>query len=155
MKDLILTRYYMPDCTLGTITGDDGLDIVTMERPWELNRPFYSCVPEGEYRVTRDSRPSHNHTFCLVNHNLGVYKYPTDGRRDSILIHVGNKVSDFAGCIGPGTHFGTKAPTAGYSAEGENIVMGSMNAYRRLNKYIGDDQEFTLVIRQYTPEPWR
>ena len=147
MKELVLTRYYLPDCTLGTLFGDDGLDLVTMEQPWNGNKPFKSCVPEGEYRVSRDSRPSHRHTFCLVNHNLYVYKYPTDGRRDSILIHVGNRVKDIVGCIAVGTEPGILGM--------ENAVMNSVAAYRQLNGYIGKDQEFTLVIRQYTPEPWR
>lgn len=155
MKDLILTRFYLPKCTLGVMTGDDGLDIKIMERPWKQNKPFESCVPEGTYTVIRDERPSHKYTFCLINEDLDVYRYPSSGKRDSILIHVGNKVEDVVGCLAPGVMFGTKAPAAGYNADGENVVLRSADGFRKLNGYIGGDQEFQLTIRQYVPEMWR
>lgn len=147
MKELVLTRYYMPDCTLGVMTGDDGLELKTIERPWIQNKGFESCVPEGDYLVLRDSRPAHSHTFNLVNEDLDVYRYPTNGKRDSILIHTGNWVKDIVGCIAPGLAFAVM--------KGENAVTQSVAAYRMLNMYVGKDKEFNLTIRQYMPEPWR
>lgn len=155
MKDLVLTRYYLPDMTLGVLTGDDGLDLVTMEQPWRHNKPFHSCIPEGTYLVIRDSRPSHKRTFCLISKQNGVARYAARDMRDSILIHVGNKVTDIEGCIAPGQSFGTKSPATGYSTDGENVVLSSANAFRELDKYIGDDDSFRIIIRQYKPEPWR
>ena len=147
MKDLVLTRFYMPDCTLGVMTGDDGLDLKTIERPWLQNKPFESCVPEGDYHVIRDNRPSRGPTFCLINEDLDVYRYPESGKRDSILIHVGNWVKDIVGCIAPGRSFAVM--------RGENAVARSVAAYRVLNLYIGRDKEFKLTIRQYKPAEWR
>ncbi len=147
MKELVLTRYYLPDCTLGTLTGDEGLTLATIERPWLQNKPFVSCVPEGDYKVIRDTRPNRGPTFCLINHNLDVYRYPEYRKRDSILIHVGNWVKDIEGCIAPGRMFAILG--------GENAVAQSVVAWRMLNKYVGKDQEFKLIIRQYRPECWR
>ncbi len=147
MKELVLTRYYLPTCTLGKLTGDEGLNIRTIERPWLQNQPFVSCVPEGDYKVIRDNRPSRGPTFCLINEDLNVYRYPATGKRDSILIHVGNWVSDIEGCIAPGQAFSVM--------RGENAVARSVPAWRDLNLYVGTDQEFKLIIRQYRPECWR
>lgn len=146
MKELTLTRYYLPPCTLGVMTGE-GFRLKTIERPWLKNKPFESCVPEGTYRVIRDSRPSRGSTFCLINESLDVYQYPAVGKRDSILIHVGNWVKDIVGCIAPGLEFGVMRE--------ENVVVQSATAWRALDQYVGSDKEFKLIIRQYRPECWR
>lgn len=147
MKEIYLTRYYLPECTLGRMTGDDGLHIYTIERPWKRNKPFHSCVPEGEYRVIRDTRPSHKRTFCLINEDLDVCQYPERGKRDSILIHVGNWVKDVVGCIAPGMRHAI--------IKGENAVTQSVAGWRVLDQYVGREKEFRLIIRQYKPETWR
>lgn len=147
MRDLILTRYYTLDQTFGTLFGDQGLQLVTIEQPWCGNKPFKSCVPEGEYKVIRDSRPKHEHTFCLVNEDLGIARYPANGMRDSCLFHVANTVLDIEGCIGPGLDFGY--------VKNMWAVIASVPAFRKLNGYIGEDNEFNLLIRQYKPAPWR
>jgi len=147
MKDLILTRYYTLDQTFGTLFGDQGLQLVTIEQPWCDNIPFKSCVPEGEYTVIRDSRPKHSRTFTLINEDLGITRYPAAGMRDSCLFHVANVVTDIEGCIGPGLQYGY--------VKNMWAVVASVPAFRKLDSYIGDDQEFNLLIRQYKPAPWR
>ena len=145
--EIVLTRYYMPEATYGALTGDNGMNIVTIEQPWKQNKSFESCVPEGEYHVIRDVRPSRGRTFCLINEELNVAKYPTPGMRDSILIHVGNFVEDIQGCIAPGKKI---APIGS-----ELAVWSSRDAWRTLDRYVGEREEFKLIIRQYRPAQWR
>lgn len=76
--------------TEGTITFPDGSEIRTLERPWKQNKAFVSCIPEGEYIVSRD------HT--------GKYRYyaVNDVKdRSAIEIHPANTVNQLQGCIAP------------------------------------------------------
>src|SRR5713226_5166892 len=78
----------------------------SLERPWVPDpagnpggHPETSCVPRGTYQLLRHDTVHHPRTWCLVNHELGVYAGPTHGMRDSILIHPANTVGQLEGCI--------------------------------------------------------
>ena len=79
----------------------------TVEKPWLDNKPFKSCVPAGNYTcIRRDSFFKKGAKYVLIAHDLDVYEHfhEVNGKgRYACLIHVANKPSDVAGCIGLGT----------------------------------------------------
>lgn len=93
--NVILTRYYQDECTLGTlrIVGKKHNPIYTLENPWLENRPFISCIPQGTYKVLPYSSPRFPDVWELQN--------VID--RSKILIHAGNVEKDTSGCILVGT----------------------------------------------------
>jgi len=64
----------------------------TVERPWQGNAKFVSCIPDGEYGLIAFDSAAHPGCWCLT---------PVPGRT-GILIHPGNTVNDVQGCIAPG-----------------------------------------------------
>lgn len=76
--------------TEGTITFPDGSEIRTLERPWKQNKAFVSCIPEGEYIVSRDHTGKHR--YYAVNDVKD---------RSAIEIHPANTVNQLQGCIAP------------------------------------------------------
>jgi hypothetical protein len=60
--------------------------------PWKDNEKEISCIPEGEYEFHRYSSAKYKNVWKLEN---------VPGRTD-ILIHAGNTIADFKGCIGAG-----------------------------------------------------
>ena len=106
MRTYVIERYAgIPIATLGEFWLGDQV-YYTMERPWKENKPFFSCIPLGEYTLVEHSSQKHPHTFALVNEDLNVYHYSSGKGRYGILLHVGNTASDFEGCIGFGKKLG-------------------------------------------------
>jgi hypothetical protein len=93
--------------TLGELianVGDDTFTCKTIELPWLDNKPFVSCIPDGEYELVKHISPRFGN--CLK-----VLDVPD---RTDILIHPGNYAgsinpntgkSDLLGCIAPGQNF--------------------------------------------------
>lgn len=120
-----LTRYYSgKDCTLGVLTDGDFF-LYTLENPWLDNQKHISCIPDGTYSVVPHNGFKHKDVWRLQ----GV-----DGRY-SILIHVGNRVSQTKGCIliGLGVVINNR----------EKMVTHSRDAKELLHKHGGLD---TLTI---------
>ena len=69
-----------------------GDEVYTVERPWRCNKPFESCIPDGEYALRPYSSPKYPHVWEVCD---------VPGRTH-ILIHVANKPEELAGCIAPG-----------------------------------------------------
>lgn len=84
-----LYRKYSENQTDGVMVLPDGAYIRTLELPDKNNRVNISCIPEGQYIISRD------HT--------GKYQYfkvnDVDGRTH-IEIHLATKPSHLQGCIG-------------------------------------------------------
>lgn len=76
--------------TEGVIVLPNGSEIKTLERPWKGNKPFVSCIPEGEYIVLRDHIGKHR--YYAVQDVLD---------RSAIEIHPANTVNQLQGCIAP------------------------------------------------------
>lgn len=83
------------------IPGHD--DIYTVEQVWLNNTPNMSCIPIGDYFLTKYFSPSrtmdvvllsNDHLLGLGNANLVPRKY--------IEIHPANWAKELRGCIGPG-----------------------------------------------------
>ena len=77
--------------TLGIARCGDNY-FYTLERPWKGNERYKSCIPPGQYRLSKYMRSSGKWSYA-------VHDVPG---RSSILIHVGNDVEDTSGCILPG-----------------------------------------------------
>lgn len=87
---LTLKRNYLDNRTEGGIILPNGESIATLERPWKGNKPFVSCIPEGEYIVERDHTGKHKY-----------FKILDVAGRSHIEIHPANFVNELQGCIAP------------------------------------------------------
>ena len=86
---------YTPFGTFGRLFLPES-SLWTVERWWCDNRPFESCIPEGDYRV----RPRRSARFGEV---MEVCDVPA---RTDILFHPANRPRELQGCIAPGVDFG-------------------------------------------------
>ena len=78
--------------TLGKLTYGDHT-YYTVERPWRDNRPFVSCIPDGEYKMRRVNSPKFGEDMWEIVDVPG---------RTHILLHVANGPGNVMGCIGLG-----------------------------------------------------
>ncbi len=123
MRAIYLFRRYFDDRTEGRF--HIGLySFRTIESPDLNNKVNVSCIPEGEYIVSRNTTGKHQY--------YGVNDVPG---RTNIEIHVANKVSQLAGCIAP--CFNVK-DGVGYSSE---------EACELLLTLMGDE-DFKLIIKK-------
>lgn len=85
--------------TLGKLELFDNKKLVfeckTLELPWLGNLRNKSCIPVGEYKVSRHRSPNFGETFHVQD---------VPGRSE-ILIHKGNFNHNTRGCILPGLNF--------------------------------------------------
>lgn len=77
--------------TLGEIQVGE-LALPTLEKPWKNNERRISCIPDGIYRVTKETHKKLGKVFRL-------HGVPD---RDGILIHKFNYEYQSLGCISPG-----------------------------------------------------
>jgi hypothetical protein len=104
---LLLTRVYLPDRTLGSIySPQGGLLAKTLELPWKENKRGISCIPEGEYLVTLSQPVLKDDPNTPEDESGGrnprPYKhYIIHGvkGRSGILIHRGTIPQHSLGCI--------------------------------------------------------
>ncbi len=78
------------------VTDADGFsmyDCWTLELPWRENQIKISCIPAGEYPVTKRWSRKFNQHFHIRDVEGRTY----------ILIHPGNYYTDIQGCIVVGT----------------------------------------------------
>jgi hypothetical protein len=137
---MILTRYgSIPgQGTFGELTHN-GFSCKTIEREWLDNKPFVSCIPAGEYKLIPHTRPNGDEVYAIVNESTGIYQYPNPkAKRDLILIHKANIMTELAGCIAPGNKHGSVHRSFG--------VHGSGNAMDRLREALGSETH-TLKIQ--------
>ena len=91
----ILTRNSFEDTqTLGVLVVlDDYQNCVfnckTLELAWKENQRRISCIPKGEYKVSKYVSPKFGEVYLL--HNVPD--------RSMIEIHAGNYYTDILGCI--------------------------------------------------------
>lgn len=91
---LFLTRTYFPDGTNGRLVCEGQFLCYTIELPWKQNAQVVSCIPEGEYFISK--RYSRKFGWHLVV--LGVKN------RSLILFHpANNALHELKGCIAPVT----------------------------------------------------
>ena len=83
-----LNTWVQNDCTLGRL-GFGDFQCFTLELPWIDNLTNVSCIPSGQYRVTKYRSTSKG--LVLLLHNVPGRTY--------IEIHSGNYTSQIQGCI--------------------------------------------------------
>lgn len=135
-----LERTYLPECTLGQLTLDDGQVFATMER---ARRGDHCCIPEGDYVLRPHVSPKFGPVFAFVG--PGVWEWavpPGETGRCLILLHPGNTASDLLGCIAPGLRHGELAD--------QPAVLDSRKALERISAVLGRQDVHPITIRSAT-----
>jgi hypothetical protein len=110
MKITLQRVTFTPESPTYGVLLSHGLPLcVTLERPWMDNKTGVSCVPPGDYRVTKFTSPSKGDVFLL-------HDVPD---RTMIEIHIANKASELEGCIAVGRAFFA----GGITTSGETMKM--------------------------------
>ena len=95
----LIRQAYFQMGTFGVLSvGDHTWHIA--EQPWNDNKPFKSCIPEGHYEVVKHSSPKFGRCFALIGEGVGLNK--GDAHRYAILIHPANWPDQVQGCLAPG-----------------------------------------------------
>ena len=115
-------------CTLGVLSGKDGVICHTLENPWKDNKRNVSCIPEGEYECKPYNSPKYPEVWEL--------QHVKD--RSKILIHAGNFEHDTQGCILVGR--------AIKDYKRDKMVTSSVNTLNELREKIGVNNSFTLEV---------
>lgn len=76
------------DCTVGVLNYGD-FRCFTLELPDLDNQPNISCIPQGTYKCSKFTSPTHG--LCVAVHNVP--------NRTLIRIHTGNFTRQILGCI--------------------------------------------------------
>ena len=135
MENLILERQeYSRDWIIGSFYIDGEFICHSLERPWLDNKPFESCVPEGEYKLQYHSYKGRLDTYALIGET--VSHFPSDKERSLILIHPANKVTELHGCIAPGLEKNSD----------EGMVLSSRKAHNKLMNIIVSKNIDTITI---------
>jgi len=132
LKIVTLERFaYAPDGTFGSIkVGYKSW--YTVERPWQNNLVYVSCIPCGVYEIKLDDFKGRYPNYRLVN---------VDGRT-SIEIHRANQANELQGCIALGKDLGawkvlrsTDALTE-FMVEMEDVEPAILHIYNKAAGYI-------------------
>ena len=101
--DITLKRFMSTDNGTFGVLEYNCTKFYTVEKPWNMNLPYASCVPSGKYFLVPHKSNKYGDTLCLVNNDTGVTHFEqADSKRFACLIHVANYASDVEGCIGLG-----------------------------------------------------
>ena len=115
------------DRTIGRLKIDD-LELWTIERPWQNNLPFKSCIPDGDYEIKLTDSP---------RFGPGTWQVQNVPNRTHILFHVANTAADVVGCIGCGISLYPDL----------NGVGNSRKAMAKFDSYLAGLDETDLVIK--------
>jgi len=122
---------YMPFGTYGRLLVENCDTVFyTVERPWNLNMPEISCIPEGMYPFVR-----------AMFGEYESFRLDDIPGRSEIFLHIANWPGELKGCIGIGLY-----PTA----DDRNHVWGvgqSTLAHAEFMKVMGDIKETSINIR--------
>ena len=116
--------------TFGMMLDDGEAFAVTVEDPWDNNKPFCSCILPGFFKCVRFSSKKHPNTFVIKD---------TPGR-DTCLFHVANTTKDVEGCIGVGEQF--------EPIDGKPAIQGSGKGFAEFLDRTKGLEEFELEIRE-------
>ena len=137
----ILTLYRLPQnefYTPGILVPEDKVPIcVTLERLWKNNERGVSCIyGDREYALKR-----------TIYHRHGYDTYEVIcPPRERVLFHTGNINDDTHGCVILGEQFDPVLnKKTGIIEPG---VLSSGPAFKQFMKYMGEDVEAKLVIKE-------
>jgi len=138
-------RVYLPTETLGSLFMDGILLCKTMELPWKNNQRSISCIPEGEYLVTKEPPILKDDPNTELDESGGRkprdywhFRFHDVPKRSGVLIHKITYVKDLQGCIGVGLDF------KDFNKDGVLDMADSTKALDKLVKTLPD--KFTLKI---------
>ena len=144
---------FLPYAILGRLSDpQSGRAWDTIERPWVPSSIYLagtkgqSCIPLGEYRVTKYTSDAHPGVFSLSNPMLGVYvqesQVPVAQRgiaRTNVLIHPANWASELRGCIAHGK-------TRAMGQDGYWMVQRSRDAFNELKNALSKSFDAVLIV---------
>ncbi len=101
---VVIERFcYGPMGTFGRVSYQD-FHSYSVERPWENNQPFISCIPLGVYKLQLGTY--YGGDGPGGKRDYPAYKILSVPNRTHIKIHVANIMDDLFGCIAFGTVLG-------------------------------------------------
>jgi len=121
-----------------------GLEFHSLERRWEDNKPFESCVPPGEYVLIPHDSAKYGECFVMVNPELNVYYRkdspgrPENGRYMCLFVHRGNEVENFVGCIGA---------SHAYDVDNDRLLSSTTTACKEVNRLVDAEGSYRLLIQ--------
>lgn len=103
--ELILRRFISDEHgTFGTLMVENQL-FFSVEKPWENNEPFNSCIPTGKYTLIPAKSSKYGHCLAVIN-DTDITRYQeSHSKRYAVLIHAANWERDVLGCIGLGDNY--------------------------------------------------
>lgn len=121
----------------------NGEVFYTVERPWQGNAPFISCIPAGIYQVETHTTTTPvpacfgKKTWYLIGGSVGLWT----GTRTRIAIHKANASVQLEGCIAPGLGLGV------FRKNGKNhwSVSRSGDALKRMHELLPAEFELEIV----------
>ena len=137
---LILKRSYLPWGTYGTLILPNNYSCMTVERPWLGNKPYISCIPEGEYLMKK-------RLSSVVSRSSGGefdsgWEVKDVLNRTFIMIHPANVPSELEGCIAPGRSQGFY--------KNQWSITHSRDTFRELMGHLDKRDEWKIQIRTNT-----
>jgi len=86
--------------TLGTLySRESNLHLFMLERAWDDNKPFVSCVPGGLYEL--EPHTGKGGTWALVGDTVSHWE-DEEHARFCCLFHPANYAHQILGCLAPG-----------------------------------------------------
>lgn len=116
---------------LGVLQVGGSLICFTLELPWKNNQRKISCIPAGEYPLSRAYSPRFDKSMWHVFSVFG---------RGGILFHIGNTAADTEGCILLGM-------TNGFM-EGKRAVLRSADALKIFEEALRPSDHASLLISE-------
>ena len=136
--NIYLERYgSTPHGVFGELVIGDHM-FYTVERPWLDNKPFKSCIPNGEYDLKPFTRQNGDKVYALVNEDITYHEEP-GCTRYSVLMHKANTMDDLAGCIAPGTGLGF--------IKNKWAVLNSSFSMGEIMRLLPEDEDHHISIR--------
>lgn len=77
----------------------------TLEKPWQGNEPWVSCIPDGNYLIKPTTSPKFGQTYYFESVLGGIVDL-TNAVRTHCLFHKANHASELHGCVTLGSSVG-------------------------------------------------
>ena len=115
----------------------------SLEPPDLGNKPYESCIPQGEYSLVPFTSSKYGPCFIMVNESLNVYQTehsngrPDNGRFLCLFVHRGNEVENFVGCCGASWK---------YDEEKDRLLSSTTKSCKEVNSLVHDEGSYLLRI---------
>jgi pantothenate kinase len=142
MNTIILERAYTDIATIGKMRFPSGLVLDTIELPWKDNEQMVSCIPPGQYVMSKRQSGVVNRT-SKGKYTIG-WEVTKVQNRTFIMVHIGNTASNFEGCIGVGLGLGV--------VNGTWAILNSAKAFDLFMDEMTKHEDWNIIIRTRTVE---